>query len=104
VAELVGVFAASHAPLIARDWSRLPTPVRLRLSTAMEELGRRLMAVRPDILIEISPDHWVNFSLTHLPSVCVGVGAEHSAHRNRSCAIFRSAGNWWAHRISRCIC
>jgi len=33
--------------------------------------------VRPDVLIEIAPDHWVNFFLDNLPSICVGVGAAH---------------------------
>lgn len=77
MAELVGVFAASHAPLVARDWEILPPRVKTDLRAAYGELGRRLAAARPDVLIEISPDHWVNFFLDNLPSLCIGVGEAH---------------------------
>ena len=29
------------------------------------------------MLIEISPDHWVNFFIDNLPGICVGVGETH---------------------------
>src|SRR5262249_349534 len=50
---------------------------REQIATSFRELGRRLTASRPDILIEISPDHWVNFFLNNLPSLCIGVGEAH---------------------------
>jgi aromatic ring-opening dioxygenase catalytic subunit (LigB family) len=75
--ELVGVFAATHGPLIAREWERLPSAVRERLTASFDELGRRLRASRPEILIVVSPDHWVNFFINNLPAVCIGIGAEH---------------------------
>jgi aromatic ring-opening dioxygenase catalytic subunit (LigB family) len=77
MAELVGAFAATHGPLIAREWERLPSRVRDRLETSFHELGRRLKATRPDVLIVVSPDHWVNFFINNLPMVCIGIGAEH---------------------------
>jgi aromatic ring-opening dioxygenase catalytic subunit (LigB family) len=77
MAELVGVFAASHAPLVARDWDILPAKVQDGLATAYTTLGRRVMAARPDVLIEISPDHWVNFFLNNLPTLCIGIGESH---------------------------
>ena len=77
MAELVGAFAASHAPLIARDWRRTPAASREIITADFRELGRRLAAAQPDVLIEISPDHWANFFLNNLPSVCIGVGDEH---------------------------
>ena len=61
MAKLVGVFAAGHAPLIARDWDKLPEAPRTRLTDAYDELGRRLKAAAPDIVVEIATDHWVNF-------------------------------------------
>ena len=78
MADLVGVFAASHGPLIVRDWHRVPPASRNRLTGAFQELGRRLSAVRPDVLIEVSPDHWVNFFMNNLPSICIGVGETHA--------------------------
>jgi hypothetical protein len=77
MAELVGAFAATHGPLIAREWEHLPSGVRDRLETSFHELGRRLTATRPDVLIVVSPDHWVNFFINNLPMVCIGIGAEH---------------------------
>jgi aromatic ring-opening dioxygenase catalytic subunit (LigB family) len=77
MAELVGCFAASHGPLLVRDWAAVPEPHKERLTAAFRELGRRLQAARPDVIIEVSPDHWVNFHLENLPAVCIGVGETH---------------------------
>ena len=77
MAELVGCFAASHGPLLVRDWARVPEAEKTRLTAAFRELGRRVDAARPDVLIEVSPDHWVNFHLENIPAVCIGVGETH---------------------------
>lgn len=77
MAELVGAFAASHAPLIVRDWKALTPQRQEQFNAAFRELGRRVAAVRPDVIVELSPDHWVNFFLDNLPSICVGVGESH---------------------------
>jgi aromatic ring-opening dioxygenase catalytic subunit (LigB family) len=77
MAKLVGAFAASHGPIIARDWSTMPQDHRNRLAAAFDEIGRRLTACRPDLLLVITPDHWVNFFISNLPAVCIGIGAEH---------------------------
>jgi aromatic ring-opening dioxygenase catalytic subunit (LigB family) len=76
VAELVGAFAASHGPLIVREWERVPPEHKKRMSAAYQELGRRLTAAKPEVVIVVSPDHWSNFSLDNYPAVCIGVGAE----------------------------
>ena len=77
MAKLVGVFASSHAPLIVRGWKSVKPDDRHELTRSLTELGRRLRAVRPDVLVEISPDHWVNFFINNLPAVCIGIGEEH---------------------------
>jgi aromatic ring-opening dioxygenase catalytic subunit (LigB family) len=77
VAELVGVYAASHGPMIVRNWKILAPAERENLTSAFSELGRRIKAARPDALIVISPDHWVNFFIDNLPAICVGVGEVH---------------------------
>ena len=76
MAELVGVFAASHAPLIARDWFKISSAAKAKISSAFDELGRRVKAARPDVLIVVAPDHWSNFFLNNFPSICVGVGVK----------------------------
>ncbi len=77
MAELVGAFAASHAPLIAREWDRLSPDARETITDAFDEMGRRITALKPELLVMLSPDHWVNFFLDNLPSFCVGIGPEH---------------------------
>jgi aromatic ring-opening dioxygenase catalytic subunit (LigB family) len=77
MAELVGVYAASHGPMIVRNWDRLTAAERRNIDAPFAELGRRIRAARPDALVVISPDHWVNFFIDNLPSICVGVGEEH---------------------------
>lgn len=74
MAEIVGAFAASHAPLIARDWSSFPEPLKARFTAGFQACGDRLKALAPDVLIVISPDHWNNFFLNNLPAICIGVG------------------------------
>jgi aromatic ring-opening dioxygenase catalytic subunit (LigB family) len=74
VAELVGVFAASHGPLLVREWDAIPRDQKARLQAAFAELGRRISAAKPDVIVAIAPDHWSNFFLDNIPSVCIGVG------------------------------
>ncbi len=78
MADLVGIYAASHGPLIVRNWDVLPAATKHTLTSAFTELGKRVNAARADVLIVISPDHWVNFFLDNLPSICVGVGETHA--------------------------
>src|SRR2546421_9664729 len=74
MASLVGAFAASHGPLIIREWERVPPEQKKRMSAAYQELSRRLTAAKPDVLVVVSPDHWSNFFLDNYPAVCIGVG------------------------------
>ena len=76
-AELVGIFAVPHAPLVARDWARLPEGVKTRLGEDYHEMGRRITACKPDVLIIVAPDHWTNFFINNLPTVLIGLGEEH---------------------------
>ena len=76
MAEFVGAFAASHAPNLGRYWDAFPAPLRERLARAYLGVGERIRAARPDVLIVVSPDHWVNFFINNLPAICIGVGEE----------------------------
>jgi aromatic ring-opening dioxygenase catalytic subunit (LigB family) len=76
MATFAGSFAASHGPIIVRDWDKLPTPLQAWFTKNFREVGRRIAAAKPDVLVVISPDHWVNFFLNNLPTVCIGVGDE----------------------------
>jgi aromatic ring-opening dioxygenase catalytic subunit (LigB family) len=75
MASFAGAFAASHGPLLVREWEAVPAEQKARLTKAFQELGRRLNAAKPDVLVVVSPDHWSNFFLDNYPAVCIGVGA-----------------------------
>lgn len=77
MAELAGIYAASHGPLIIRKWDSVTPAHQQALSGAFAELGRRIRAARLDALVIISPDHWVNFFIDNLPMICIGVGEIH---------------------------
>lgn len=79
MAELVGAFGSSHAPLMARAWESVG-PERLdSIKKTFAEMGRRFRQCRPDVLVVLTPDHWVNFFINNMPSVCIGVGETHEA-------------------------
>jgi aromatic ring-opening dioxygenase catalytic subunit (LigB family) len=77
MASIIGSFAASHAPLVARDWHLLKQPLKDRFTAAYAGLGRKVAAANPDVLVVVTPDHWINFFINNLPSVCIGVGESH---------------------------
>src|ERR1700704_4044869 len=78
MASLVGVFAASHGPMIAREWDSLSAPTRALVEQGFGRVGDRLRAVRPDVLVIVSPAHWVIFSLNNFRAFGVGTGPEHA--------------------------
>jgi len=63
--------------MIVRNWPTIAPRWKESLTTGFAELGRRIQAARPDALVVISPDHWVNFFIDNLPGICVGVGETH---------------------------
>tara|TARA_R110000868_G_scaffold28525_6_gene106900 strand:- start:36009 stop:36842 length:834 start_codon:yes stop_codon:yes gene_type:complete len=77
MAKLVGSFAASHAPNIARSWDTLKDDTRDWLTTRYDDLGARLKALEPDVLVIHSNDHWINFFLENMPAFLIGIGDVH---------------------------
>ena len=66
MAKLVGSFAAGHAPNVARLWEGMKAESREWLTKHYDEMGRRIKALEPDVLIIHSTDHWVNFFLDNI--------------------------------------
>ena len=77
MAQVVGVFAASHMPPIVHKWEHVDGARRAEVSAGYEEMGRRLVASQPDVLVMIGPDHLQNFFFDNFPAVCIGIGEEH---------------------------
>jgi aromatic ring-opening dioxygenase catalytic subunit (LigB family) len=74
--SLVGAFAASHAPGITGRPTLPPPSDSEPVLRAYAALRARLEAVRADVLVVISPEHWANFFLDHMPSFCIGLADE----------------------------
>jgi len=72
--SIVAALAASHAPGITGWPESAPPDQAGRFLKAFEGLGERLSASRPDVLIVLTPEHWVNFFLNNMPAFCVGIG------------------------------
>ncbi len=77
MAEIVGIFAASHAPPIVRDWDSIEPGRKNGLASAFQELGHRIRSVNPDVIVAIGADHWASFFLDNMPAICIGAGTAH---------------------------
>ncbi|MES2260261.1 MAG: 2,3-dihydroxyphenylpropionate 1,2-dioxygenase [Pseudomonadota bacterium] len=83
MAELTGIFATPHAPPLVRDWNSIAPARRAGLGAAFAELGRRITAARPDVLVMIGADHWANFFLSNMPGIALGCGELHDGPPER---------------------
>lgn len=72
MAELVGVFACSHTPVMLNFPDAIPEADRTDIFKAFQELGEALRRSSPDAVIVISDDHVHNFFLDNLPAFCIG--------------------------------
>jgi aromatic ring-opening dioxygenase catalytic subunit (LigB family) len=75
--SLVAAFAASHAPGITGRPGLPPRSDSEPVFRAYRELRARLEAARPEVLLVVSPEHWANFFLDHMPSFCIGLADEY---------------------------
>jgi aromatic ring-opening dioxygenase catalytic subunit (LigB family) len=72
MAELVGIYAASHTPVMLNFPDAIPVEDRESIYGAFRELGARVAAARPDVVIVISDDHIHNFFFNNFPAFCIG--------------------------------
>ena len=79
------VFAAgvSHAPHITGFPDHAPPESKARFYGAMEEIGRRLRAAKPDVIVVVSSDHFHNLFTDRMPAFCVGRGQQHEGPAER---------------------
>jgi aromatic ring-opening dioxygenase catalytic subunit (LigB family) len=72
MAELVGVFAASHTPVMLNFPDAIPDADREAIFGAFHALGESLRRAEPQTLIVVSDDHLHNFFLDNFPAFCIG--------------------------------
>src|SRR3989475_4305596 len=73
MAEIVAAALAAHAPLITGKPEIARPEQRERLYAGLHEMGRRLAAARPDLLVMFVNDHLQNFPYSNLPAFCIGL-------------------------------
>jgi Catalytic LigB subunit of aromatic ring-opening dioxygenase len=80
MATIVAACMTSHAPNMTATPEAAPAQ-RKRFLAGLEEMRRRLIAARPDLVVMFVNDHVQNFFYDNLPAYCVGVGDKHWAPR-----------------------
>ena len=75
MAELVGVWAASHTPVMLNFPEAIPDADREAIFGAFRSLGEELRRADPQSLIVISDDHVHNFFLNNFPAFCIGAAS-----------------------------
>lgn len=75
--EIVLGAAISHAPGITGWPDRPDSQQSGRFYAGIEKLHRAFEEARPDIVVLVSNEHFVNFYLNNMPAICVGTGESH---------------------------
>ena len=79
MAEIVAAALTSHAPLITGKPDIARPEQRERLHAGFHEIGRRLAAARPDLVVMFVNDHLQNFPYSNMPAFCVGLADAYDA-------------------------
>jgi len=72
MAEIVQIIALSHAPGVTGWLDKAPRAEQEEMLAGYAEMGRRLRAARPDVIVGIANDHLLNFPMESVPDWCVG--------------------------------
>ncbi|WP_022678214.1 MULTISPECIES: 2,3-dihydroxyphenylpropionate 1,2-dioxygenase [Novosphingobium] len=73
MAEITGVYAVSHTPVMT-NMPDAPAPARREAAfRQFTRVGQEIAATQPDALVLVSDDHLHNFFLDNLPPFCIGV-------------------------------
>src|SRR2546428_13257318 len=89
MAEIVAAALAAHAPLITGKPEIARPEQRERLYAGLHEMGRRLHAARPDLLVMFVNDHLQNFAYNNLPAFCIGLAGAYEAPSEGGAAFMR---------------
>jgi aromatic ring-opening dioxygenase catalytic subunit (LigB family) len=77
MAEIVGVFATSHTPVMLQFPEAIPAKDREEIFSAFRGVGETMAAARPQALVVFSDDHLHNFFLNNLPAICIGAAEKY---------------------------
>jgi aromatic ring-opening dioxygenase catalytic subunit (LigB family) len=71
--SLVFAGALSHAPGITGRAARADAGLRDAFYASLDRMRQALEAARPDALVVIAAEHFANFFMDNMPSLCVGM-------------------------------
>ncbi len=89
MAEIVAAALTSHAPMITGRPDVARSEQRDRLHEGFRELGRRLAAARPDLLVMFVNDHIQNFAYSNMPAFCIGLAKAYDAPSPGAAGLMR---------------
>lgn len=75
--SLVFAGVCSHAPGITGRSERADPALRDALYAGFERMRLALESQRPDALIVVAAEHFANFFMNNMPSICVGMGEQY---------------------------
>ena len=73
--DVVGAFACSHAALLITRADKAPEAQRRAVYGAFAEMGREIVASKPDGIVIVGTDHGRIYPLSSLPQYTIGVSA-----------------------------
>jgi aromatic ring-opening dioxygenase LigB subunit len=76
--SLVFAGVCSHAPGITGRKERAEPQIRDAFYAAYERMRLAMEAQRPEALVVIAAEHFANFFMNNMPSICVGMGEQYS--------------------------
>ncbi len=74
--DIVLGIGASHAPGVTAQVEEAGEQ-GARFHAGLHRIREEFEKVKPDVIIEIANEHFVNFYLDNMPTICVGIGEQH---------------------------
>jgi protocatechuate 4,5-dioxygenase beta chain len=76
MAQLIATIGIAHAPGVTGWIDKAPQHEQDAVLAGYAEFGRRMQALKPDVVIGVANDHLLNFPMDNVPDFCVGIGDE----------------------------
>lgn len=79
MAEVTGIFTASHTPVMLNFPHLISDELRGEIFSAYRDMGKQFLAGDPDVLVVLSNDHLHNFFLDNFPAICIGAAESYES-------------------------
>ncbi len=79
MAEVTGIFTASHTPVMLNFPHLISDELRGEIFSAYRDMGKQFLTGDPDVLVVLSNDHLHNFFLDNFPAICIGAAESYES-------------------------